>query len=51
MQQTTLKDQARKKCHSECEMCHGEGEVFRDWCDHEGEHRQDWYPCECTLEN
>lgn len=32
-----------------CEDCHDTKELIIDSCDHNGEHRQEIFPCECTL--
>lgn len=53
MSQTTLKMKSTQKTYlsSEvCEMCNGTEEIIRDSCDHNGEHVQTVWPCECTLE-
>lgn len=34
----------------ECTKCADTKECIIDSADHNGEHRQDVYPCECTLE-
>lgn len=37
-----------KKDTNKCDICKGGGELIEDWADHNGEHKQEVYPCECT---